>query len=215
MANVDFKSWEFTQRLIRIGHNREVTRWFKDVPDNNTNNGRAALKAGLRIYDSDSAQKAIAKMQYFQMYIRKLKGMDAVATVPENYDIKAQSKRPQLVVIFRPTSNTIKSGNYPIVIPHYSGNKTPSIKPYDKGNYWARLVLKDNSHLIINGKTETESLNYLKSLKKFIDKKYLTDDITTGIYHGKPFKEIKLKPTRADFYPKGKEEMFPLWRHYF
>lgn len=215
MANIDFRSADYLHKQIRIAHNREIIRWFKDVPDNNTNSGRAGLKAALRIYKDDSNTDALLKITHFQMYIRKLKGIDAVATVPEDYEIKAQSKRPQLVIIFRPTSNAIKSGNYSFVIPHYNGNKTPTIKPYDKGNYWARLILKDNSYLRINGKTETEALNYLKSLKKFINKKYLTDDITTGVYHAKPFKEIKLKPIRADFYPKGKEEMFPLWRHYF
>ncbi len=214
MANVNFNSWEFTQRIIRIGHNREVNRWFKDVPDNNTNNGRAALKAGLKIYNSDSAQKVIAKMHYFQIYVRKLKGVEAVATVPEDYDIRVESKRPQLVIIYRATSKTNKSGNYSLVIPHYSGDRTPKIKPYTKGNHWAILVLKDNSKLVINGQSETESLNYLRDLKKFIDKKYLTNKIKTGVYPNKPFKELTVKPIRADFYPKGKEEMFPLWRHY-
>jgi hypothetical protein len=72
MAKFEANSWEFTQRMIRIGHNRRVKEYFKDTKsDTDTGSGRAAIKVALLIRDEDSAIESMNKMLYFSGYLEK------------------------------------------------------------------------------------------------------------------------------------------------
>jgi hypothetical protein len=212
----DANSWEFTQKVIRINHNRDVKKWFKDISsDTNTVTGRQVLKTCFLIRDEDSAIEVMNKMLAYQAYIKKYGDLTAVASIPEDWQLKVEAQRPQLVVVFRPTSKKEKSGYYSFVIPHYNGDKTPSIKSFTKGNYWARIILKDNSKIVINANTENNAVEMAKSFLKYVEAKYKTNNIRTGEYLDNPFKVLSLKPWRADYYPNGKKNNYPKWQHYF
>ncbi|BAU63032.1 hypothetical protein STA3757_03870 [Stanieria sp. NIES-3757] len=214
----DANSWEFTQRIIRILHNRDVKKWFKDfVSDTALSTGRERLKTCFLIRDADSALEVINKQFAYQTYIKKFDSISAVASFPESWQLKIEAQRPQLIIIFKPANKSDGHSQHSLSLPHYSGDKTPNIKPYTKGNYWARLVLKDNSKIVVNGKTENEAVNQIENFYKYVNTKYkpTSKNIVTGVYKSKPFKEFKLVPVRADFYSQGAKNAYPDWQHYY
>lgn len=214
MARFEANSWEFTQRMIRIGHNRRVKQYFKDTKsDTDTSSGRAAIKVALLIRDEDSAIECQVKMLYFSNYLED----DKIVSYPEGWEMRKGKNIPQLAIIFRDTNKNSISGNYTVHIPHYNGDKKPKLPTYNKGDYWARWILKDNSQMLVNGKTEAEALRVVNILEKQVDTKFRTDKVPwlkVGHYTTGTIKQIKVAPIRADYYPTGKENNYPKWRHY-
>lgn len=213
----DANSWEFLQRIIRINHNRSVRNYFKDAEgEDSVRTGRLALKTALTIKDNDSAIEVINKQVYFNN-IKQQYNSNWIISYPEDYRVKIDKTRPQLVVIFKPTKRGKTNKQYPIHIPHYYKGKKPNIKAYYKGNFWAKAVLKDNSHIIVNGRSKTEAVNVVKQFLTQTNKKYRVglDEIKTGEYLNKPFEVLKMIPHRADFYSQGKIKGYPDWQHYF
>lgn len=211
----DAYSWEFTQRMIRIGHNRQIKRYFRDIQsDTRKDTGRTALKTSLLIRDADSALESLNKMTYFSNYLAK----DVTATYPEGWQVKKGQNIPQLVIVYRnPDKNSI-SGDYPLYIPHYNGTRKPNLPTYQKGDHWARWILKDNSQIIVNAKTEAEALRVIRQLEKYVERKYQTLEtpwLTTGQTAKGTYKKFKAVPIRADYYPEGKKNGYPIWREYF
>lgn len=214
-VKLDPYSWEFTQKMIRVGHNRRVRNYFKDVQaDDSKASGRTAIKSSLLIRDEDSAIETLNKMTYFANYLER----DNVVALPDGWQIKKGQDIPQLAIIFRPVDKKNKSGDYTIHVPHHNGSKNVKALTYSKGNHWARWILKDNSHIVVNGKTEAEALRVIEALEKNVEPKFRSPKdqwLVTGTYTGKPFKEIKVTPLRADFYKTGKAQIAPDWRSYF
>jgi hypothetical protein len=64
-------------------------------------------------------------------------------------------------------------------------------------------------------RTEAEARRIIAQLSKYVTKKYLVDKPIFQERKGKKLKEFTAKPTRADFYPKGLDNVKPLWRKYF
>ena len=150
----DANSWEFTQRIIKIGHNRRVKQYFRDEKsDSRTNTGRAAIKTALLIRDNDSALEVVNKQLYFSNYLNQ----ELLASYPDGWQIKKGQNIPQLAIIYRDTDKKSNSGNYTTYIPHFNETKNINIPSYNKGDYWARWILKDNSQIVINAKTENEA----------------------------------------------------------
>lgn len=119
--------------------------------------------------------------------------------------------------MFRDANPKSKSGNYVVNIPHHNGTKNINISSYDKGDYWARWTLKDNSQLIVNAKTENEAIRVIKKLEKYVDKRFQTPEkpwLVTGRVAKGTYKQFKAVPIRADWYPEGKEDHQPQWRQY-
>lgn len=208
------------QKYILITHNRVVKKHFRDLKNitstasNNVANARLNLRNELLIKPTDSAIIIDLKLTYFREYISEWKG-DALATLPERWNIKPTNDIPELVIIFRDKNKKSKSGNYSLHIPHYNGNKNPNITSYDKGNWRGCLILKDNSRLEVNAKSESEAKQVINQLKKYVETKYLTDDLHVSPRKGKQIKEITVRPIRADYYPTGYGDLNPNWRHYF
>jgi hypothetical protein len=214
-VKLDPYSWEFTQKMIKVGHNRRVKNYFKDIQvDDSKATGRTALKTALLIRNEDSAIETLNKMTYFANYLEN----DVIASSPEGWLIKRGQDIPQLAIIFRDRDKKSISGNYTLYIPHYNGNRTPIIPTYQKGDHWARWIFKDNSQLLVNGNTESEAIRIIEKLEKFVEPKYQTDKISglkVGKYTKGTIKNIKVMPIRADFYSKGKTSNIADWRHYF
>ncbi len=143
---------------------------------------------------------------------------ECIATVPEGWQLKKEQSTSQLAIIFRPEDKKIRTGNYPLYIPHYNGNPKPKIPAYKKGDYWARWILSDNSQIHVNASSRAESLRVIRILESYVLYKYRTNPIpwlVTGQTTPGTFKEIKVAPIRADFYPTGKANNTPEWRYYF
>jgi hypothetical protein len=208
------------QKHILITHNRLVKKHFRDLnknastASNNASNARLNLRNELLIKSSDSGIIINLKLTYFRDYIIQLEGT-AIASLPERWSIKPLNNIPELVIVFRDVDKKSKSGNYSLHIPHYNGDKTPNISSYEKGNWHGSLILKDNSRLEVNAKNEAEARKTINELKKYVEAKYINDELYIVPRKGKKLKEFTAKPIRADYYPTGYDDLSPKWRHYF
>ena len=211
-AASSFQNWKISQKYIRIGHNREVELWFREA-------GSAArfnLRHSLKIYPKDTAAQCQAKMTYFKNYVDFVSR--EVLSLPLAMQTKTLTNRPQLAIVFRSTEPKSRSGNYTLHIPHYNGDRTPRITAHTKGNYWAIYRLKDGSPLKAYCSTATEAERTVREMIKLVNKRYLPDtkQIATGEIAHKPFKKLRVRPVRADYYPEGHHQgSVPKWRYYF
>lgn len=214
-STFDANSWEFTQRVVRIGHNRQVRSYFRDEnSENSTSTGRAAIKTALTIRDEDSAMETLVKMTYFKQYLET----DITAVYPDGWQIKRGQNISQLAIIFRNADRNSTSGDYPLHIPHYDGTRRPRIPSYEKGDHWARWTLTDNSQIIVNAKTEAEALRVIRRLEEYVERKFRTKEnpgLVTGRVSRGTYRQFRATPIRADYFPNGKEELIPKWREYF
>ncbi len=211
---VDPYSWEFTQKIIRIGHNRRVKAYFKDTqPDTGKATGRQVIKTSLLIRDEDSAQESISKMIYFSSYLEN----EYVTAYPDSWQIKKGIDIPQLAIIYRDKDKRNRSGNYTIYIPHFNGTKNIKIPSYKKGDVMARWILKDNTRLVIYARTEVEAKRVIKVLERYVESKFRTQETPwltfTHLSKG-TIKKIEVRPIYANYYPEGKENSLAKWRAY-
>lgn len=139
--------------------------------------------------------------------------------VPDEWLIRPEHHRPQLVIAFaeKDEDGKYKSPKYAITIPHYKGGKPESapLPAYEKGSYEGILVLSDNSKVTVNAKSEAEAQKMLDAAKALI-----TGDMLSNSYSkiGKikaDFKQIKVYPYYAVYYPEGRKSERPEWRKKF
>lgn len=210
----NYKSWKFTAKLIRIVHNRDVKRHYKNVQANNPNqkNNNNALEQGLLIYPNDSALVILNKQIMFRTVIQE----SSVISQPESWltNSRRGNDIPQLIIIYRIKRNN-KSGSYQVTIPHYNGSK--SIKPpeYTKGNEPIVFKMKDNSGIVINCSDAEKGKNIIKYFLGFCNKKYV-DNMDNYIYPSKTrVRKDLMVPIRADYFEDGQKNLNPTWRIYF
>lgn len=207
-----FNSWKYTSKIIRQIHNQDVVQHFKDVkPDDDLSRSRSGLKAGLIVRAKDSALEILNKQIIFRLAIQN-KSFDAIATIPESYNLRPGDFIPQLVVVYRSIEKK-RSGNYSLTIPHFTGTKSINLPQYTKGNHQATLILKDGSKILVNAVNKAAGLSLIKACLKYVDRRFITDD-----YHHAERNDITnhtVKPLRGDYYPVGRKNSEPEWRHYF
>lgn len=200
-------SWPKIRKLLRapgIGFNAEVYRYFKnDDIDPKSVGGRTKVRDFCLIGAKDSRSTALSKIQYFRDQVQRVHENTALATVPESWDRRAGADIPQLIVVFRPPG---KKSSYQLSIPHYDGSKQPQIPDYRKGSWRGELILKDNSRLVVNAFSEQEAFRVIRALQKYINKKMIGDRKPTARpIRGEGFKEDKVVPVFADYYPEGEK----------
>jgi hypothetical protein len=144
--------------------------------------------------------------------------METIAAIPDYWPPRRNREIPQLVIHFAEKLSGGKPGKtrYSVVIPHYKGSRRPEIGSYLKGRYAACLILKDESKLIINAKTESGAKSTIRALSRFIDSRFLPSDVDVdpSKRRDKP-KEVRVYPISARFFPKGQQSGDVEWVHYF
>ncbi len=220
---VAVRDWRTSQRYIRIGHNKAIKNYFQTVKRGTT---RESLRNSLLITSFDSADQMLIKMQYFNQYLSGVKS-ETVPLIPEFWNMRVGSARPQLVVAFRPKNRSNepknKASKWALTIPHFDATGTQTniqkklklIPEYEKGNYQGTLTLKDNSKLIIYAKSIIEAERFIKKIvtSNLIDKKYLDKtnyEIKVGKIKGN-YKEIRVTPTYAKYFSTGQKNLQPDW----
>lgn len=206
------QEWRYTQKFIRIEHNKQVKAWFSEAGSPTRQN----LRNSILIYKKDTALQILVKIQFFQSYINR--NEDDILTLPLQYNTRVLPGISQLAIIYRPTSKESESGNYTLHIPHYSGTKTPKISGHTKGNHWAKYTCKDGASIMVYCNSEAEAIKIAKELNRYVERKYKSSEIkpATGHMNHKPNKVVKVTPSRADFYKNGKENnRLSDWKYYF
>ena len=95
LKKFDASNWKFTQKVIRIGHNRVLKQHFRDVKGTDqTHTGRHYVRTALEIRDTDSAIETLNKMLYFNAYVRADNELgDAIASIPESWNLKIHANK--------------------------------------------------------------------------------------------------------------------------
>lgn len=147
-------------------------------------------------------------------------GKEVTAAVPEWWQVRIESARPQLVMLFgkQLPGGRIEFAKYALTIPHYSGGRTntPPIGSYQKGQIEGILTLNDNSKVVVNAVSESEANRVLFQAKQVIDKKYLEGSfIKIGMRRGQLLAAVKIFPLYGKFFPTGLRDTKPEWTAYY
>jgi hypothetical protein len=118
--------------------------------------------------------------------------------------------RQQLAIAFRPDKRKRYSfGKYDrnilLHIPHYNGDPNPKIPSYTVGQSSAKIILTDQSSILVHAKTEEEAVSMVKALLAYVEPKFVPKDyvINIGKRKGKAIQgnDEVYRAFRADFYP--------------
>lgn len=134
-------------------------------------------------------------------------------------EVRKGANVPQLVVVWKPKKPTEenKYSRWSLSLPHVKDNPDyiKHIKGYKKGSIQGLLTLKDNSKIIIYGKSHTHVKDILKTWiftgmfdDKYLDKKdypLKTSEINAE------FEEIEVIPTYAKYFSTGQKNLQPDW----
>lgn len=141
---------------------------------------------------------------------------DPPSAIPEWWQVRAGSDRPQLVVIY-------KGGNsyWSMAIPWYKGsykskiiNQVPS---FTRGSYATILTLSDNSKVVANASSKAEGEKVMTQIKALITGSLLKNAElkSGGERKGKQIKSIKVQPVYAKYFAHGQQDNLPDWRYNF
>jgi len=216
------KDWKTSQKYIRIGHNKAIKSYFLTVLEGSN---REKLRNSLLIYKNDSAPQMLVKMQYFSQYLAGIKS-DTVPVIPDSWQVRVGSKRPQLIVIFKPKNSSYpdKDSRWSLSIPHFdftTANKESQLQKipdYEKGKHQGVFTLKDNSKIIVYAKSNTEARQFIKSIvnnglvkrEQLYESTIEDDDIKVGEAKG-TFQELEVTPTFAKYFSTGQKNLKPDW----
>lgn len=136
--------------------------------------------------------------------------------IPEWWQVRAGSDRPQLVVIF-------KGGDsyWSMALPWYKGKfkeKIINLIPgYNRGNFSTILTLNDNSKIVVNASSKEEGERFMTKVKAVIKPKLLeqAELKAGGERKGKPLKTGKVMPVYAKYFATGQQNLLPDWRYNF
>jgi hypothetical protein len=158
--------------------------------------------------------KAVAKLATEQCE------KEAIAAVPEWWQVRIEAARPQLVLLFGKLlpDGRVERAKYALTLPHYSGSRTniPPIGRYQKGQSEGILTLNDNSKVVVNAVSESEANRVLFQAKQALDPKYLEGSfIKIGPRRGQTIAAITVVPLYGKFFPTGLRDTKPAWTAYY
>lgn len=151
---------------------------------------------------------------------------DAIAAVPEWWQVRLGADRPQLVVQYAEVVG-MKDGKpkygapmYALTIPHYYLPRERTFKElfpaYIKGQAMAVLVLDDNSKLILNCADQDLAESMVEQLSTVINPNIRQNaHLSIGVRQGQKLKGISVYPRIAKFFATGQQNMTPTWVKYF
>lgn len=163
--------------------------------------------------NQDSAVPAVESLAQQVLANLLSQETNAIAAVPEWWEMRPEYERPQLCVLFgllNEKTKKIGGAMYQITIPHYKGEK-PTVSPlpqYKKGSNYGILTLNDNSKVIVYAYDQKEAQRVLEQAKKFISPAQLSKSNTkVGSMNTKKARGLgTLVPKEAHYYPKGLSE---------
>lgn len=218
------QEWRKFRSFLEKVHNIHVKRAIREanLARGNTNKNVPESKRNLLLKEclidkTDTAQLILLKELFFWIDLGYIdERIQAIAAVPEWWQVRSEAKRPQLVVLYgeKKTSGKIGKAVYPITLPHYEGTKSSKspLPAYRKGQHEGILTLSDNSKVIVNAYSEAEAKKVLQAAKQAIKTHYLKGShIKIGIRKGVELKTIEVVPVKAKYFPTGLQNLSPKW----
>lgn len=143
---------------------------------------------------------------------------DAVAVVPDWWQVRIGANRPQLLIQYarKFADGTWDKPKYVLSIPHWNKTKAQTLiadfPEYEKGDFQGTRVLPDNSKLIVNALSAVEALRVIDKLSLSIPSEMIELAQTSiADRRGAPLRKIKVFPRIARFFATGQLDMRPTW----
>jgi hypothetical protein len=206
MANIATETRILDGVLFKI-HNPQVAMAYEEQP---------FLRSALIIRTADNFTIKILKIAIFYLVCGRI---NTASTVPMYWSTKVErGLRPQLAIAFRPDKRRRFSfgkydNNLQLHIPHYNGSQSPKIPSYVVGQHSAKIILKDQSSILVHAESEAEAIRVVEALLHYVDPLYVPKNlvISTTKRKGAALKLSgqKVRPFKADFYPPATQT--PQW----
>lgn len=145
---------------------------------------------------------------------------DNVVVIPDSWPIKAESQRPQLILLYadKKPDGTIGNRRYQFSVPHADGKLRKALKSIipkeiKKGSEQGTYVLRDNSKIITYCRNKTEAMRVMKAFDRLVLKGMKTENMKTGgINPSTRFLEISIFPYEARYFSQGQAQLTPDWK---
>ncbi|MEH2197809.1 hypothetical protein [Nostoc sp.] len=203
------RDWAKIRKRLIANYNPTVTSAFGS---NTLSADDTAFMNEMMIQSNDSSLIANSRLA---LYNQKFPNQ-AIAAVPEWWQIRPEAKRPQLILLCGQKNDSGSVGYlvYPITVPHPKINrgKISPIPDYKKGNTEAILTLKDNSKVIVNTHDNETANSLIEAIKLIIDPAYLEGSFTKiGLRKGQTLLEITVAAREARYFSQGLKNTKPDW----
>jgi hypothetical protein len=192
--------------LFRI-HNPQVAMAYESQP---------FLRSNLLVRTADNFTIIMLKVAIFYLVCGRI---NTASTVPMYWPVKIdRSLREQLAIAFRPEKRRrFKFGKYDrnlqLHIPHYNGDQAPKIPSYVVGQHSAKIILTDQSSILVHADSESEAERVARALLGYVRPDYIPKNVVIHLSKrtGKALslEGQKVRPFRADFYPPATQT--PEW----
>lgn len=156
------------------------------------------------------------------LLLQEMESIRCVASVPEHWQLKPESRRPIAVFLFgelSPGSTRIDSPKWQICVPHASPSALGGFSNefgYRKGSYQFLLTLADNSKVIFYGDDPAQMERILDRWKGIISSSMLSGSfLKKGQIQGLGFSVRELRLVRIDYYSSGNMAGNPSQVFYF
>jgi hypothetical protein len=144
---------------------------------------------------------------------------DVSAVFPDWWQVRVGADRPQLVVLYGEVDSQghLSSSRWSLHVPWFDPRFRHQLKKllpkYSKGNWQGMITLRDNSKIIVYGSTQSQAEITVKSLSKLCLSHQLPSPLTVkiGQTKGPNFKQVKVAPVRASYFPTGQQDNRPEW----
>ena len=166
----------------------------------------------------DAAAVKLMLDNHADLLALQCKENDCVAAVPDWWQVRLGTDRPQLLVQYarKFSDGTWDKSKYVVSIPHWSKSKDlttiDDFPTYQKGQYQGTTIFSDNSKLIVNCVSSAEAQRVTDKLLLTIPTiKKLNSVYTTTFRRGVALAEITVYPRLIKYFSKGQQNMTPDW----
>jgi hypothetical protein len=142
--------------------------------------------------------------------------LEPVAAVPEWWQSRIGSERPQLIIIYGDDNNSKWSLSLPWYKGQYGSKIIELIPSYTKGSFNTTLTLADNSKIVVNAASKTEGESFIKRITPLIQSQLLEGaELKSGGERKDSIKRAAVTPTSAKYFATGQKDMLPNWSYSF
>jgi hypothetical protein len=142
--------------------------------------------------------------------------LDVVAAVPEWWQSRIGSERPQLIVIYQDAAKSKWSLSLPWYKGAYGSKIIALIPNYTKGNFTTILTLADNSKVVVNATSKTAGESFIKRITPLIEPDLLRgSQLKSGGERKDSIKRAAVTPVLAKYFATGQKDMLPDWSYSF
>ena len=97
-----FNEWEHLQDMVKLWHNKQVAKWFKNQPINDISTPKPALRQACTIKDNDTATMTLMRLWLFEVTAGHAQSLQApIYGTPVGDYQREVSYKPQIKLFFR------------------------------------------------------------------------------------------------------------------